>query len=191
MLALLAGLLLFFGVHMVRIVAGPWRLRQIERLGLNGWKGIYSLISLAGFALLLWGYGQTRGMPELWLLPRFTRHLAALLTLPAFLLLVAAYVPRNHLKAAIGHPMLAGVKLWALAHLLCNARVGDLLLFGTFLAWAVLAFVTSRRRDRAEGVQYAKGTATGTALVLVIGLLAWAGFAVVGHAWLIGVRPFG
>ena len=188
---LILGLVLFFGIHMVRIVAGPWRSSQIARLGEKPWKGIYTVVSLTGFGLMLWGYGQTRAEPELWLMPLWTRHLAALLTLPAFVLLVAAYVPRNHFKAAVGHPMLAGVKLWALAHLLCNTRLGDLLLFGAFLAWSVAAFVACRRRDRAEGVRYSAGTVGGSALVLVLGVGAWAGFALYGHAWLIGMRPFG
>jgi uncharacterized membrane protein len=187
MIALVAGLLLFFGIHMVRIVAAPWRTRQIERLGPQAWRGVYSVLSLAGFALMIWGYSQTRGVPDLWQWPRAMRHVAALLTLPAFVLIVAAYVPRNHFKAAIGHPMLAGTKLWALAHLLCNARLGDLLLFGTFLAWAVVAFVASRKRDRAQGTRYAAGSVA----TVVIGVAAWAGFALVGHGWLIGVRPFG
>ena len=184
------GLILFFGIHMVRIVAGPWRSRQIARLGEMPWKGIYSLLSLAAFGLMLWGYGQTRAAPELWLTPLWARHLAALLTLPVFVLVLAAYVPGNHFKAALGHPMLAGIKLWALAHLLCNARLGDLLLFGSFLAWSVLAFVACRRRDRAAGVRYRAGSMGASALVLVLGLGTWAGFAFYGHSWLIGVRPF-
>lgn len=190
MAILVFGLLLFFGIHLVNVVAGPWRSRQIASFGLNAYKGIYSLISLAGFILMIWGYSQARDAAELWLLPRFTRHLAALFTLPAFVLLVAAYVPGNHLKAKIGHPMLAGVKLWALAHLLCNARPGDVLLFGTFLAWSVLTFVCCRRRDRAQGVQYRAGNIGATLTTIGIGALAWAGFAFFGHAWLIGVRPF-
>jgi uncharacterized membrane protein len=188
---LVLGLVLFFGIHMVRIVAGPWRSRQIERMGAMPWKGIYSVISLAGFGLMLWGYGQTRAAPELVLMPLWTRPLAALLTLPAFVLLVAAYVPRNHFKAALGHPMLASVKLWSLAHLLCNMRLGDVLLFGSFLAWSVLAFVASRRRDRADGVRYSAGTLGASALVLALGVGAWAWFAMVGHGRLIGIRPFG
>lgn len=191
MIALVAGLLLFFGIHMVRIVAAPWRTRQIERLGPLAWRGVYSVLSLVGFALMIWGYSQTRGVPDLWQWPRAMRHVAALLTLPAFVLITAAYVPRNHFKAAIGHPMLAGTKLWALAHLLCNARMGDLLLFGTFLAWAVVAFVASRKRDRAAGTRYAPGSVGGSVATVVIGVAAWAGFAMVGHGWLIGVRPFG
>lgn len=191
MTLLLLGLLLFFGAHSIRIVAAPWRARQIVRLGENRWKGLYSLVSLAGLALMVWGYGLTRAAPELWHQPVWTRHLAALLTLPAFVLLVATYVPGSRIKALIGHPMLAGVKLWAFAHLLSNSRPGDLLLFGAFLAWAVMAFIAARRRDRAAGTRYAPGSASGDALVLAIGLSAWALFALYGHVWLIGVRPFG
>lgn len=191
MTILLLGILLFFSVHSVRIVAEGWRTRRIARLGENRWKGLYSLASLAGLALMVWGYGMTRTAPELWNLPVWTRHLAALLTLPAFVLLVATYVPGSRIKALIGHPMLAGVKLWAFAHLLANSRPGDVLLFGAFLAWAVIAFIAARRRDRAAGTRYAPGTVAGDVLVVAIGLGAWALFAFYGHAWLIGVRPFG
>ena len=191
MTLLLLGLLLFFGAHAIRIVAAPWRARQIARLGENRWKGLYSLVSLAGLALMVWGYGLTRAAPELWHHPVWTRHLAALLTLPAFVLLVATYVPGSRIKAWIGHPMLAGVKLWALAHLLANSRPGDLLLFGAFLVWAVIAFIAARRRDRAANTRYPAGKTSGDVLVVAIGLSAWVLFALYGHAWLVGVRPFG
>ncbi|MEK7736649.1 MAG: NnrU family protein [Pseudomonadota bacterium] len=191
MTILLLGLLVFFSVHSVRIVADGWRSRQIARLGESRWKGLYSLASLAGLVLIVWGYGLARTAPELWIPPLWTRHLAALLTLPAFVLLTAAYVPGSRIKAAIGHPMLAGVKLWALAHLLANGRPGDVLLFGALLAWSVIAFIAARRRDRTAGTHYAPGSASGDALVVAVGLSAWALFAFYGHAWLIGVRPFG
>lgn len=191
MTILLLGLLVFFSVHSVRIAADGWRIRQIARLGENRWKGLYSLASLAGLVLIVWGYGLTRAAPELWNQPVWTRHLAALLTLPAFVLLTAAYVPGSRIKAAIGHPMLAGVKLWAFAHLIANSRPGDVLLFGAFLVWSVIAFVSSRRRDRAAGTTPVPGTVSGDGLVIAIGLVAWALFAFYGHAWLIGVRPFG
>ncbi len=191
MTILLLGLLVFFSVHSVRIVADGWRSRQIARLGESRWKGLYSLASLAGLVLIVWGYGLARTAPELWIPPLWTRHLAALLTLPAFVLLAAAYVPGSRIKALIGHPMLAGVKLWALAHLLANGRPGDVLLFGALLAWSVIAFIAARRRDRTAGTHYAPGSASGDALVVAVGLSAWALFAFYGHAWLIGVRPFG
>ena len=132
---LVLGLVLFLGVHSTRIFADDWRTRQIARLGEGAWKGLYSVASLAGFALLVWGYGQTRIDPVVvWDPPTWTRHLAALLMIPAFVLVVAAYVPGNRIKAAVGHPMVAGVKVWAIAHLLSNGRLGDIVLFGVFLA---------------------------------------------------------
>lgn len=189
MLPLLLGLGLFFASHSVRIVADPWRTRVRERLGALRWRGLYSLVSLAGLALTIWGYGMTRGAPELWSPPAWTHHLAALLTLPAFLLILAANVPGNHLKAAIGNPMVAGVALWALAHLLSNGQPGDLLLFGAFLLWAVIDFIAATKRDRAAGTVHPPGRLAGDLRVLAIGAAAWALFVFYGHAWLIGVRP--
>jgi uncharacterized membrane protein len=104
---------------------------------------------------------------------------------------VAAYVPGNAIKRAIGHPMVAGVKVWALAHLLANGTLADVLLFGTFLAWAVLSFVAARRRDRAAGTTYPAGPGSRTAITVVVGLVAWAVFAFALHRPLIGVAPFG
>jgi uncharacterized membrane protein len=127
----------------------------------------------------------------LWNPPVWTRHLTALLTVPVFILLVAAYLPGSHIKAKIGHPMVAGVKIWALAHLLANGNLADVALFGAFLAWAVANFVSARRRDRIAGRSYVAQGWSRDAAVAGIGLLAWAGFAFWGHAWLIGVKPFG
>jgi uncharacterized membrane protein len=179
------------GAHSVRIFAYGWRSRQISRLGENRWKGLYTLVSLAGLVLIVWGYGLTRAAPDWWSPPLWTRHLGTLLAIPSFVLLTAAYIPKNHLKAALGHPMLAGVILWAFAHLIANGRPGDVLLFGAFLAWAIVAFISSRRRDRAAGTRYAPGAFSGDLLAAAIGLIAWALFAFYGHEWLIGVRPLG
>ena len=188
---LILGLLIFLGVHSLRIVADAWRTARIARSGENAWKGMYSLASAVGLGLIVWGYGMARAEPlALWPTPSWARHAAALLTLPAFILLVAAYVPGNRIKAAIGHPMVAGVKLWALAHLLANGSLADLLLFGGFLAWAVASFAAARRRDRAAGRTYAVLGWPRDAAVAAIGIAAWAGFAVWGHAALIGVGPF-
>lgn len=188
----LAGLVLFLGVHSTRIFADGWRAGVIERIGPLAWKGLYTVASLAGLVLLVWGWGQVRLEPVvLWQPPVAMRHLASLLTLVAFVLLAAAYVPGNHFKARVGHPMVLGVKTWALAHLLANSTLADLLLFGGFLAWAVLLFVASRRRDRREGVQREPGRLGATLLTLAIGVAAWALFAFKLHAAWIGVRPFG
>jgi len=192
MTLLLLGLALFLGVHSTRIVADGWRSATIARVGEKPWKAIYSLLSIAGFVLLVIGYGAARQSPVvLFAPPVWTRHLAALLTIPAFVLLVAAYVPGNAIKRTIGHPMVAGVKVWALAHLLANGTLADLLLFGTFLAWAVLGFIAARRRDRAAGTTYPAGPGSRTAITVVVGLVAWAVFAFALHRPLIGVAPFG
>lgn len=192
MLILVAGLIVFLGAHSVRIVADDWRSRQIARIGEGAWKGIYAVISIAGFALIVWGYGLSREHPvDLWQPPVWTRHLASLVTLASFVLLAAAYVPGTRIKAALGHPMVLGVKLWALAHLLANGRLADVLLFGAFLIWAVLDFSAAKRRDRAVGRTYpaASGIARDLAAV-IIGVGAWAAFAFHLHGMLIGVRPF-
>jgi uncharacterized membrane protein len=192
MTLMLIGLLLFLGTHSVRIVAEPWRSATRERIGPLAWRGIYSVLSIAGFVAIVWGYGIARQQPVvLWEPPLAMRHIAALLTLVAFVLLAAAYVPGNAIKARLGHPMAAGVKIWAFAHLLANGTLADALLFGAFLAWAVLSFRASRARDRASGTRYAAGGVGATALAVAAGVLAWAGFAFWAHAAWIGVRPFG
>ena len=191
-LYLLAGLLLFLGVHSTRVFADDWRNQTRERLGALPFKGIYSLISLAGFVLLVWGYGVARQQPVvLWNPPVAMRHVAALLTLFSFVLLAAAYVPGNQIKARLHHPMVLGVKVWALAHLLANGTLADVLLFGGFLVWAILLFAASRRRDRREHTVYARGSAGATSITVVVGVLAWVVFALWLHRVLIGVAPFG
>jgi len=192
MLMLICGLIVFLGAHSVRIFADDWRSAQLAKLGEKPWKGIYSVVSIVGFALIVWGYGATRADPvALWEPPMWTRHLASLLTLPAFVLLAAAYVPGTKIKAAVGHPMLLGVKLWAAAHLLANGRLGDVILFGAFLLWAVLDFSAAKRRDRAAGRTYPPAPGfSRDAIAVAIGIAAWAAFALYLHAWLIGVRPF-
>ncbi|EER57780.1 NnrU family protein [Acidovorax delafieldii 2AN] len=192
MLYLVLGLVVFLGVHSVRIVADDWRTQTRARMGEGAWKGLYSLASAVGLALVVWGYGLARQQPvALWVPPVGMRHAAALLTLLAFFLLAAAYVPRNTIKARLHHPMVLGVKVWALAHLLSNGNLADVVLFGAFLLWAVLSFRAARQRDRVQGTVYAPGTAAGTIATVVVGGVAWAAFALWGHAWLIGVAPLG
>ena len=137
MALLITGLILFLGIHSSRIFAETIRLSLINKLGALGWKGIYSLISLVGFVFIIYGYGVARGSPVvLWNPPIWTRHLAALLTLPAFITIAASQIPGTHIRAKLKHPMVLGVKLWATAHLLANGTVHDTVLFGTFLLWA-------------------------------------------------------
>ena len=192
MALLILGLALFIGAHSLRIVANGWRATRIAKMGLKPWKGAVSVVSIIGFVLIIWGYGIARQAPlVLYTPPVWARHVAALLTLPAFMLLVAAYVPGTRIKRAIGHPMVAGVKLWAFAHLLANGTLADVVLFGAFLAWSVASFLVARRRDRAAGIVYAAGPIVRDVTAVVVGALAWAVFAFWLHGWLIGVRPFG
>lgn len=190
MLVLVSGLVLFLGVHSVRIVADGWRAARIAAMGEGAWKSAFSLVSAVGLVLIVWGYGLSRHAPvELWSAPTWSRHLASLLTLVAFVLIVAAYVRHSRLRAIVGHPMLAGVKLWALAHLLSNGTAADLLLFGSFLVWAILAFRAARRRDRAEGI-VRSGSWSKDLVPVVVGTAGWFVFALYLHGPLIGVRPF-
>mgnify|MGYP001765309033 CR=1 FL=1 len=189
---LVLGLVLFLGVHSVRIFADTWRRHTISRMGLGAWKAAYSLVSIAGFVLIVFGWSAARSAPEvLWIAPLWMKHAASLFTLVAFVLLAAAYVPGNAIKAAVGHPMVAGVKLWAFVHLLVNGTVAGVLLFGSFLAWAVIDYVASRRRDRREGLVRARGSLGASVATVVIGVAAWAAFAFWGHAALIGIAPLG
>ena len=190
MTVMILGLLIFLGVHSLRIFADDWRSRQLARLGEMRWKGLYALVSLIGFGLLCWGFGLARLQPVVvYVPPLFLRHLNALFTLLAFVLVVAAYVPRNHFKAKFGHPMLLGVKAWAFGHLLATGMLRDVVLFGAFLLWAVVMFIVSRRRDRRAGTTYPAGTLTGDVIVVVVGVVGWIVFAFWLHLWLIGVKP--
>ncbi|HEX2544879.1 MAG TPA: NnrU family protein [Ramlibacter sp.] len=193
MFTLVAGLVLFLGAHSVRVFADGWRTSMIRRIGEKPWKGAYSLVAIAGFVLLVVGYGMARqdpvvlwGQPPVW-----TRHLAALLTLVAFVLLVAAYVPGNAIKAKLHHPMILGVKVWALAHLVANNTLADLLLFGSFLVWAVLDFRAARRRDRSLATLAPAGSVPRGIIAVVVGAVLWAAFAFWLHGAWIGVRPMG
>ncbi|MCC6472417.1 MAG: NnrU family protein [Burkholderiales bacterium] len=186
------GMIVFFGVHSLRIFAEGWRRRWIERIGPRPYKGIYSLLSLAGLALLVRGYGQVRGAPvALWDPPAWTRHLASLVVLAAFVLMAAAYVPRNRIRIALGHPMILGVTLWALAHLAANGTLAGALLFGAFLVWGIFDYRAARLRGRPAGQARAGGGLAGDAGTLATGVIAWAVFAFWLHAALIGVAPFG
>jgi uncharacterized membrane protein len=192
MMYLIAGLVLFLGVHSTRIFANDWRNQTLARMGEKPFKGVYSLLSLAGFVLLIWGYGQARQQGVmLWNPPTAMRHIAALLMLLSFVLLAAANVPGNQIKAKVHHPMVLGAKVWAFAHLLANGSLADTVLFGSFLLWAIVLFAASRKRDRPEQIVYPSGTAAMTAVTVVAGIAAWAVFAFWLHRVLIGVSPFG
>ena len=191
MTVLILGLLLFLGAHSVRIVADGWRGVQLARLGEQRWKGLYSLISLLGLGLIIWGYGLARQQPQvLWTPPMGWRHASGLLMLLSLILLAAANVPRNHIKTLVHHPMLLGTQLWAVAHLLANGNVADVVLFGSFLVWSLADLRAAMRRDRAAGVAYQGGTVTGTLVAIGAGVALWLLLAFWLHGVLFGVRPF-
>lgn len=192
MTLLILGLVLFLGAHSVRVFADGWRTAMVARLTPNGWKGLYSLVSIAGLALIVIGFGAARQQPTLlWVPPIWTRHIASLLVLVALVMLVAAYVPGNHVKAKLHHPMILGVKVWAFAHLVSNQMLAEIVLFGAFLVWAVLSYRAAKARDRADHVTYAPGRVGPTIVTVLAGCGLWAFFAFWAHGAWFGVRPFG
>ena len=188
---LVPGLIVFLGMHSLRLVAEPWRNASFARLGEMRWKGLYSIVSIAGFVLIVIGYGLARRAPVLlWAPPPGVRHLTALIVAVAFVLIAAAYVPGSRIKRIVGHPMYAGVAIWAIGHLLANGTVHALVLFGAFFVWVAAGLLVWRHRDRIARVQYPAGSAAGDVRAALVGLVAWALFAFLLHGWLIGVRPF-
>lgn len=199
---LLLGLVLFLGAHSTRIFAGGWRTKTMEAWGEKPFKGVLALVSLVGFYGLIVGYAQMRMEPVvIWQPPIATRHISVLLMLFASILLVAAYIPANHFKVRLGHPMVLSVKVWALAHLLANGNLADLILFGAFLAWSVMNFKSARARDRAnaesqtlvldESVQATLPKTLATLIAVVLGAGLWALITFVLHAKVVGVSPMG
>lgn len=185
---LILGLILFLGIHSIEILSSTWRADAVARLGEKAWKGSYSVLSIAGFILIVWGYGVARQDPILlYAPPLWTRHLAALIMLPVFPLFLAAYLP-GRIKAAMKHPMLAAIKFWALAHLLVNGMLADVLLFGSFLAWAVADRISFKRRAT-RPVPGAPPAGYNDVIAVVGGLVLYAVFVFWLHARLIGVSP--
>ena len=192
MALLILGLVLFLGVHSTRIFADGWRSSLITRLGPLKWKGLYSLASIIGFVVLIYGYKLARQETMmLWTSPSWMKHVTALLMMFAFILFVSPYVPGNSFKARLHHPQVLSVMVWALSHLLTTGIVAGVVLFGGFLIWAVLSFRAARQRDRVAGTVYPPGNAIGTSIAIAAGLVAWSVFALLLHGPLIGVRPLG
>jgi uncharacterized membrane protein len=188
---LVLGLILFLGIHSVRMLSPRVREAGVAALGLMRWKAAYSLIAVIGLAMIILGYGPARAGDTtiLWLPPIGLRHSAGLLTLAAFVLLAASKLPRNHFRSWLRHPMLIGVALWALAHVLVNGFLHATVLFGGFLLWSVLCLLLSWKRPPAEASRAPSWGFTLAAVVL--GAAVWAGFAFWAHVRLMGVAPFG
>jgi uncharacterized membrane protein len=187
MTLLLLGLLIFLATHVLTMLRGP-RAALVGRLGEMGFKGAYSLVALVGFVLIVQGYAAYRagGYIPVWN-PSWLAHLALLLNLPMFVLLVAAYAPVGWIKSRAKHPMLLAVKIWATAHLISNGDLGSVLLFGAFLAWAVAARISLKRRPGAVDPPRT-GFGAGDVVSLVAGLALYVAFVLWLHPLLIGVR---
>lgn len=187
---LIAGLLIFLATHSFRIIAPAWREATIARIGRNAWRGGVSVLSIIGFVLLIKGYDAARMTPvAIYEPPLWLRHVTVLLMFIAAVFAAASLVPRNHIRARMGHPLVLSVKTWAFAHLLANGTLADLILFGGFLLWAVPDFISARRRDRAEGVVYPEGALGNTLVTVVAGAVIWAVFVFYLHARWVGVAP--
>jgi uncharacterized membrane protein len=189
MTQLVLGLVMFLGIHSISIFAPGWRDSMVARLGALNWKALYSVASLVTFVLLVHGFGLARQEPVvLYQPPTWGRHLAMLLMLPVFPLLLSAYLP-GRIKAAVKHPMLTATKTWALAHLLANGMLADVLLFGGFLAWAVLDRISVGRRPVRETPGAAAPGKFNDLIAVVVGLLLYGVFVGWAHLHLFGVAP--
>lgn len=197
MLILIAGLIIFLGIHSLRIVSERGRDRLFERLGEGRFKGAYSILSLIGFILLVYGYGEARAeTSQWWVPPSGLRHLTFVLVAISFILIASSYLPLGRIKATVKHPMVLGVAFWALGHLLINGTGADVVLFGAFSIWAVLDYLASLKRTGSlpAGVSAAAATrrsAVGDILAVVIGAALTVAFLAGLHLWLIGVSPLG
>jgi uncharacterized membrane protein len=190
MRVLLLGLVIFFAGHSVSIVAGGWRDRMAVRLGAGAWQGLYAAVAIIGFVLIVYGYGLARQEPViLYSPPVWLRHATLLLMIPVFPLLLATYLP-GRIQTATRHPMLVAVKLWALAHLLANGTLADVVVFGSFLAWAVVDRISLKRRVQ-RPVPGAPPSRANDIVATVAGLALYAAFVLWWHAWLFGVSPTG
>lgn len=191
MALLILGLAIFLGTHAFTMARGP-RARLIARIGEGPYKILYSVLSLAGLVLIGQGYGAYRrdGWIDVWYPPVWTKHLGLLLVLIAFICFVSAYIP-GRIKTTLKHPMLAGVKIWALSHLLSNGDLGSILLFGSILAWAVMARISAKRRNEVvphAGPAVAPAGWRNDAAAVVVGSVAWFVFARYLHPLWIGVN---
>ena len=192
MMVLVVGLILFLGVHLVP-TSPELRDGLKERIGEVPYKVIFSLLSLIGFVVIVLGFHKLQlhpgKNPVLWDPPTWTRHIAVALMLPAMIFLVASVIP-SRIRTAVRHPMLIGIKTWAFAHLIANGDLGALLLFGSFLAFAVYDRISVKKR----GAQGPLGNATPSSpindvIVIVVGVALYAALLYGGHQWLIGVSP--
>ncbi len=182
---LILGLVLFLGIHSVRAFAPATRENFIANRGEGAWKGLYSVLSILGFVVLIYGYGQARfDNVFFYSAPTWMTHVQLLLMLPAMILLAASQLPAGRIKKAVKNPQLIGVKIWAIGHLLVNGDLASILLFGGFLIWAVIVVISTKKRGQTFPDQT---SVMGDILSIVIGIGIWLAFAFWLHEWLIGV----
>jgi uncharacterized membrane protein len=191
LVVMILGLVLFLGAHTLT-TAREWRASLIAATGESGYKIGYALISLAGLALVVWGFAQYRatGLIPIWSPPRALKHLNIALMLPAVILVVAAYL-RGRIYKAVKHPMLAGVKLWAFGHLLANGDLGGIILFGSFLAWAVYDRISLKRRADPGGPPIPVGGISNDLIAIVVGIIVYLALAFAFHPVVIGIPVMG
>jgi uncharacterized membrane protein len=190
MAVLVLGLVIFLGLHSTRIVSDGGREKAIARIGEGPWKGIYSLVSVIGFVLIVWGFARARfEAPQLWTPPPGARHVTMLLMLVALILLASYLFKRSHITFAVHHPMLWSVLLWSVGHLIANGSAADLVLFGAFAIWSAADLASAYARDRRNGVVYPQPQLAATAGAVVAGLVAYALLIGGLHLWLFGVSP--
>ncbi|HEX4152900.1 MAG TPA: NnrU family protein [Steroidobacteraceae bacterium] len=190
MAMLIIGLVIFLGIHSLGFAAPRLRPRAVAAMGEGAWKGLYAVVSIVGLVLIVRGFALAREAPVvLYTPPSWMRHVTFLLMLPVFPLILAAYFP-GRIKAALKHPMLAAVKFWALAHLLSNGTLADVLLFGSFLAWAVLDRISWKRRPPQQ-IHTVPARALNDVIAVIGGIVLYAIFIFRAHLWLFGVSPLG
>jgi uncharacterized membrane protein len=192
LLVMILGLVLFLGIH-VLTTQRDRRAEWIARLGGEGaYKGLYSLVSLVGLVLIVWGFAHYRAAEfrEIWTPPTFLKHLNIALMLPAVILVVAAYI-RGRIFATVKHPMLAGVKLWAFGHLLANGDLGGIILFGSFLGWAVFDRISLKRRSDPGSPPIPVGGIGNDAIAVAVGFVAYLALAFAFHPVVIGIPVMG
>ncbi len=191
LLVMILGLVLFLGIHTLT-TQRKLRASVIASMGEGGYKIGYALVSLAGLALIVWGFAHYRatGWIDVWHPPTVLKHIAVALMLPAVILVVAAYL-RGRIYTTVKHPMLTGIKLWAAAHLLANGDLGSIILFGSFLGWAVYDRISLKHRTDAGAPPIPVGGPTNDLIAVVVGIVAYLALAFAFHPVVIGVPVFG
>ena len=191
LLVMILGLVLFLGIHTLPAQRDR-RARVIAAVGEGGYKIFYALVSLAGLALIIWGFAHYRetGWIDVWFPPKAFKHIAVALMLPAVILVVASYI-RGRIYTTLKHPMLAGVKLWAAAHLLANGDLGSIILFGSFLGWAVFDRISLKHRTDVGAPPIPVGGRSNDVIAIAVGIVAYLALGFVFHPVVIGVAVFG